>query len=173
MAVGHVRHSFAPPLSGAFLFFPEISMFQALEPLIRSAGKLTMTLVMDADNVVVFLTPQGGKDATLRQPLILKAPAAELDEGFAAAVASYATTHKSLEEQLAATTAILEAQKSTQVTKAQKALAKGSKTSASGTASASDGDDNDDEGDRLETSASQPSAADPKPAGTDLVSLLD
>lgn len=47
-------------------------MFQALEPLIRSAGKLTMTLVMDADNVVVFLTPQGGKDATLRQPLILK-----------------------------------------------------------------------------------------------------
>ncbi|MGU7775653.1 PRTRC system protein E [Burkholderia sp. MR1-5-21] len=150
-------------------------MFQALEPLIRSAGKLTLSLAMDGDNVVVFLTPQGGKDAALRQPLILKGTAAELDEGFAAAITSYSTAHKSLEEQVAATNAILDAQKATQVTKAQKALTKGSKASTSSTASGSDdeGDDEDDEGDQPASSASAAPVAESKPAGTDLLSLLD
>ncbi|RQS11581.1 PRTRC system protein E [Burkholderia sp. Bp8998] len=149
-------------------------MFQALEPLIRSAGKLTLSLAMDGDNVVVFLTPQGGKDATLRQPLILKAPAAELDEGFAAAVTSYSTAHKSLEEQVAATNAILDEQKATQVTKAQKALTKGSKVPAAGAAGGANDDDNDndDDGDQPAPSVPQDSVAESKPAGTDLASLL-
>ncbi|MBN3785672.1 PRTRC system protein E [Burkholderia sp. Ac-20353] len=148
-------------------------MFQALVPLIRSAGKLALSLAMDGDNVVVFLTPQGGKDATLRQPLILKATAAELDEGFAAAVTAYSTAHRSLEEQVAATNAILDAQKATQVTKAQKALTKGSNVSKTSEASdEGDESDNDDEGDQPAPSASQPSVAESKPAGTDLASLL-
>ncbi|AOK42507.1 TPA: PRTRC system protein E [Burkholderia vietnamiensis] len=148
-------------------------MFQALEPLIRSAGKLTMTLVMDADNVVVFLTPQGGKDATLRQPLILKATPAELDEGFAEAITSYSTAHKSLEEQVAVTNAILDAHKATQVTKAQKAL-KGPKASTTAAASDADaGDDNEDGGDQPASSASPAPVAESKPAGTDLLSLIN
>lgn len=149
-------------------------MFQALEPLIRSAGKVTLSLAMDGDNVVVFLTPQGGKDATLRQPLILKATAAELDEGFVAAVTSYSTAHKSLEEQVAATNAILDEQKATQVTKAQKALTKGSKVPAAGAASGpQDEDDDNDDGTQPTPSAPQASDAESKPAGTDLASLLD
>ncbi|MCR4469873.1 MULTISPECIES: PRTRC system protein E [unclassified Burkholderia] len=147
-------------------------MFQALEPLIRSAGTLTLSLAMDGDNVVVFLTPQGGKDATLRQPLILKAPAAELDEGFAAAVTSYSTAHKSLEEQVAATNAILDEQKATEVTKAQKALTKGSKVPTAGAAGGANDDDNDDDGDQPAPSVLQDSVAESKPAGTDLASLL-
>jgi len=151
----------------------EIFMFQALEPLIRAAGKLTLSLAMDGDNVVVFLTPQGGKDATLRQPLILKATAAELDEGFAAAVTSYSTAHKSLEEQVAATNAILDEQKATQVTKAQKALTKGSKVPTAGAASGTqDEDDDNDDGTQPTPSAPQASDAESKPAGTDLASLL-
>jgi len=158
----------------ALFHFPEIFMFQALEPLIRSAGKLTLSLAMDGDNVVVFLTPQGGKDATLRQPLILNATAAELDEGFAAAVTSYSTAHKSLEEQVAATNAILDEQKATQVTKAQKALIKGSKVPTAGAASgAQDEDDDNDDGTQPTPSAPQACVAESKPAGTDLASLLD
>jgi len=158
----------------ALFHFPEIFMFQALEPLIRSAGKLTLSLAMDGDNVVVFLTPQGGTDATLRQPLILKATAAELDEGFAAAVTSYSTAHKSLEEQVAATNAILDEQKASQVTKAQKALTKGSKVPTAGAASgAQDEDDDNDDGTQPTPPAPQASVAESKPAGTDLASLLD
>ncbi|HEM7888254.1 PRTRC system protein E [Burkholderia cepacia] len=152
-------------------------MFQALEPLLRSAEKLVLSLTMDGDNVVVFLTPAGGKDAVLRQPLILKATAAELDEGFAAAIGSFTAAHQSLGEQVQATNAILEAQQQTQVKKAQKALSKSSTPAAAQAATADDADgadDEDGEGAAATSAASTPSlaAAEQKPAGTDLSSLL-
>lgn len=143
-------------------------MFQALEPLLRSAEKLVLSLTMDGDNIVVFLTPAGGKDAVLRQPLILKATAAELDEGFAAAIGSFSAAHQSLGEQVAATNAILEAQQQTQVTKAQKVLSKAS-TPAAADAGA------DDAGDEDGAAAAPPDgapAAAAKPTGTDLSSLI-
>lgn len=143
-------------------------MFQALEPLLRAAEKLVLSLTMDGDNVVVFLTPAGGKDAMLRQPLILNATAAELDEGFVAAIGSFTAAHRSLGEQVAATNAILEVQQQTQATKAQKALAKASTPPAAG----GDVDDADDEdGAGAAPPDVVPSAAE-KPAGTDLSSLL-
>ena len=152
-------------------------MFQALEPLLRSAEKLVLSLTMDGDNVVVFLTPAGGKDAVLRQPLILKATAAELDEGFAAAIGSFTAAHQSLGEQVQATNAILEAQQQTQVKKAQKALSKSSAPAVAQAATADDADgadDEDGEGAAATSAASTPSpaAAEQKPAGTDLSSLL-
>lgn len=143
-------------------------MFQALEPLLRSAEKLVLSLTMDGDNVVVFLTPAGGKDAVLRQPLILKATAAELDEGFAAAIGSFTAAHQSLGEQVAATNAILEAQQQTQATKAQKVLAKASTPTAAGAGA----DDADDEDGAAAVPPDDAPAAAEKPAGTDLSSLI-
>lgn len=149
-------------------------MFQAIEALVRTTGKLVLSLSMDGDRMVVFLTPQGdSKEAVLRQPLILTATAAELDEGFLASVQSYSSAHKSLDEQVAATTAIMQQAEKSQAGKAQKALSK--KTTQALPAPASDNDD-DEEADSAETSkpggeASVPRVAD-KPAGTDLAQLL-
>ncbi|OJB08187.1 hypothetical protein BGV52_18205 [Burkholderia ubonensis] len=149
-------------------------MFQELESLIRSAEKVVLSLAMEGDRIVVVVIPSGGKDAALRQPLILKATAAELDEGFAAAVRSFSAAHQSLGEQVQATNAILEAQQQTQVKKAQKALSKSSTPAAAQAATADDGDDGDGEGAAATSAASTPSpaAAEQKPAGTDLSSLL-
>ncbi|AKM45354.1 hypothetical protein NL30_36565 [Burkholderia contaminans] len=150
-------------------------MFQALEPLIRSAEKLVLTLTMDGDRIAVVVIPSGGKDAALRQPLILKATAAELDEGFVAAIESFSVAHQSLGEQVQATNAILEAQQQTQVKKAQTALTKSSTPAAAQAATADDADDDGDgEGAAATSASSTPSlaAADQKPAGTDLSSLL-
>jgi PRTRC genetic system protein E len=153
-------------------------MFQAIEALARSAGKLVLSLKMDGDKMVVFLTPQGGKDAVLRQPLILTATPAELDEGFIAAVQSYSSAHKSLDEQVAATTAILEAAQKTQVGKAQKVLAKGSKPAPSPDSTGSNDDDEDEESEQTAESEQVSVAADAAPAaaaqpsGTDLTTLL-
>ncbi|MXN76468.1 PRTRC system protein E [Burkholderia sp. 4701] len=146
-------------------------MFQALEPLLRSAEKLVLSLTMDGDNIVVFLTPAGGKDAMLRQPLILKATAAELDEGFAAAIGSFTAAHQSLGEQVAATNAILEAQQQTQATKAQKVLSKAS-TPTAADVGADDADDADDQDGAAAGSPNVETAAAEKPTGTDLSSLI-
>jgi PRTRC genetic system protein E len=155
-------------------------MFQAIEPLVRSAGKLALTLKMDGDKLVVVLMPQGdSKEAVLRQPLILTATPAELDEGFVAAVESYSSAHSSLVEQVAATTAILQAAEKTQVTKAQTSLAKGGKGSGKSEATATVGeeaeDDDDEESGASQDTApasSQSAAESQKPAGTDLFALI-
>ena len=154
-------------------------MFQQLEALVRASGKLQLVIKMDGDKMVVVVVPQGdSKEAALRQPLVLTSTAAELDEGFATAIASYSTVHASLSEQVAATTAILQEAEKGQVTKAQKSLAKGGKASPKPGAAATVGedDDNDDEGESPEASASASTpatapAAD-QPAGTDLFALL-
>ncbi|WP_313761215.1 PRTRC system protein E [Caballeronia sp. GaOx3] len=101
-------------------------MFVAIEPLLRHCTKLTLSLQMKGDEMVVCVMPQGtAKDAAMLQPLALTAMAAELDAGFVDALAAYTGAHASLAEQVAATTAILEAAKTTQVSKATKTLAKG------------------------------------------------
>lgn len=153
-------------------------MFQQLEALVRSSGKVVMTLQAAGDHLSVFVVPQGATAPALRQPLVLTATAAELDEGFANALVTYAGSHKSLEEQVAVTAAILDEAKKTQVGKAQKALQGGSKKALS--APTSDGatgeDDGDDEED-AQASDSVPAAtsvapASAEPKGTDLLSLL-
>ncbi|KVK89452.1 PRTRC system protein E [Burkholderia sp. MSMB1498] len=145
-------------------------MFHELEPLIRSAEKLSLSLTTDGDLIVVFVAPQGGNDAALRQPLILKGTAAELEEGFATAIGGFTAARKSLEEQVAATIAILESQQQSQATKAQKALAKASKPAASSTEA--DLDTDDMEAGTAAVSSNPMPAVDEEPAGTDLSSLL-
>lgn len=164
-------------------------MFAALEPLLKSCGTLKLTLKMKGDEMVVFVMPEGeAKDATLRQPLVMTASAAELDAGFVDHLTTYSGAHASLAEQVAATTAILGEAQKTQVTKATKALAgKGSRAAlpAPGNppANASDPDDDDssessdsdsESSARLAVeTASAPAPAVPAASGTDLTSLFD
>ncbi|MGF6997410.1 PRTRC system protein E [Paraburkholderia sp. GAS32] len=151
-------------------------MFQQLEALVRSAGKVVMTLQAAGDQLAVFVVPQGASDPALRQPLVLTATPAELDEGFAAALLTYTGSHKSLEEQVAVTAAILDEAKKSQVGKAQKALQGNSKKAlpapaSNGSAESEDSDEHDD----AQASAPAPAVAPSAPAepkGTDLLSLL-
>jgi PRTRC genetic system protein E len=168
-------------------------MFVAIEPLLRNCTKLSLSLQMKGDEMIVCVMPQGtANDVAMLQPLALAAPAAELDAGFADALAAYTGAHASLAEQVAATTAILEAAKTTQVSKATKTLAKGTGKfvpPASGRAS-SDGDDDDSDDEKgddensdnnaqkqstasAEASTLAPAAAEPADTGTNLASLFD
>jgi hypothetical protein len=109
--------------------------------------------------------------------------AAELDAGFVDALAAYTGAHASLAEQVAATTAILEAAKTTQVSKATKTLAKvGSKPAlpAPGRSSTDADNDDDDASDDAEGQSTAPNAssaaeasAEPANTGTNLASLFD
>ncbi|MDR5762975.1 PRTRC system protein E [Caballeronia sp. LZ035] len=164
-------------------------MFVAIESLLRNCAKLTLSLQMKGEEMLVCVMPQGtAKDAAMLQPLALTASAVELDAGFADTLAAYTGAHASLAEQVAATTAILEAAKTTQVAKATKTLAKGSSKPASpvsGRSSEGDGDGGDDDNDanaqEQSTAPADSSAADsassastePASTGTNLASLFD
>jgi PRTRC genetic system protein E len=167
-----------------FFLFQEFSMFAAIEPLLRHCTKLTLSLQMKGDEMVVCVMPQGtAKDAAMLQPLALTAMAAELDAGFVDALAAYTGAHASLAEQVAATTAILEAAKTTQVSKATKTLAKGGSKPAlpaPGRSSTDADNDDDDAGNDAEGQSTAPNAssaveasAEPASTGTNLASLFD
>lgn len=163
-------------------------MFQVIEQLVRSAGKLSMTLRMDGDQMVIVAIPQADskdKEAALRQPLVLTGLPAELDAGFADALTSYAGARRSLVEQVAATTAIIEAAEKDQAGKAKKTIAKNSKPAlpapSKASTSSEDPEDEDTEtredGNSSEAAEQSSTAANAtatgKPAGTDMNSLLD
>ncbi|MFL9911974.1 PRTRC system protein E [Paraburkholderia sp. RL17-337-BIB-A] len=157
-------------------------MFVALEPLLKSCGTLKLTLKTKGDEMVVFVMPEGQtKDATLRQPLVMTANAAELDAGFVEHLATYTGAHASLAEQVAATAAILGEAQKTQVTKATKALAgKGSRPAlpapGESSANADESDDDDDTGSsdsEPTAAASAPASVAPASSGTDMTSLFD
>jgi PRTRC genetic system protein E len=158
-------------------------MFVELEPLLKSCGKLKLSIKAKGDAMVVFVMPEGeANDTALRQPLVMTATAAELDAGFAEHLATYTGAHASLAEQVAATTAILgEAQKA-QVTKATKALSGKAGRSLPAAAKASpDEDAEDDDSESSESDApaaanegkaDAPAPAEPASSGTDLASLF-
>jgi PRTRC genetic system protein C len=133
------------PLGGLF-FYQEFSMFVSIEPLLRTCTKLTLSLQTKGDDVVVFVRPEGSvNDAAMLQPLVLTASAAELDAGFADALAGYTGMRASLAEQVAATTAILEAAQKTHVAKATKVLSGNEATTTNAAAEVfSDDDEHDD-----------------------------
>ena len=158
-------------------------MFQQFEAFVRETGKVTLTLKMAGEQMAVVVMPCGdSKESALRQPLVLTATPAALDEGFADALRTFEGAHRSLAEQVSATTEILQAAEESQAGKAQKALSKGSKPALP--APASTADDNGDEGDECEatdegggkpepTTAASTSAPTSADAGqTDLLSLL-
>ena len=163
-------------------------MFVAIEPLLRHCTKLTLSLQMKGDDMVVCVMPQGtAKDAAMLQPLALTATAGELEAGFVDALAAYTGAHASLAEQVAATTAILEAAKTTQVSKATKTLAKGGSKPAlpapGRSSTDADNDDDDASDDAAEGQSTAPTAssassaadasAEPANTGTNLASLFD
>jgi PRTRC genetic system protein E len=154
-------------------------MFVSIEPLLRTCTKLTLSLQTKRDDVVVFVKPEGAvNDAAMLQPLVLTASAAELDAGFADALAGYTGVRASLAEQVAATTAILEAARKTQVTKATKVLSDGkAKTANAAAEMSSDDDEHDDIAESAQSTASTAAASSAAPAaessGTDLTSLFD
>lgn len=117
-------------------------MFQELQPLLATVASLTISMVENTDGTITLtVLPVGVKKGSkLDSQMQLVGTAAELDEGFAAHLNSYTTMRQSLADQLAATEAILEAQKKEAAEIAKKTIAKSSKTE-----SGSDPEPDDDE----------------------------
>ncbi|WP_061958198.1 PRTRC system protein E [Cupriavidus pauculus] len=148
-------------------------MFTKLIPLVRASDKVVLTLTMQGDTMSVVVMPviKDAADPALTRPLILSATPAELDAEFAAAVTSVTEAHRSLAEQAEATKSILDAAKSTQSSKATKALAKAASPSTSD-ATSDAGDDDESEGGGGAQPDAKADASTPASTGTDLASLL-
>lgn len=146
-------------------------MFTELAALVRANEKVVVTLTMQGDLMSVVVVPviKKAADAALTTPLVLSATPAELDEGFAQALASVTAARQSLAEQAEATKSILEAAKSSQSSKATKALVKAA-------APAESSDANDEESKPQESAECEASTTAEGSAatsgGTDLASLL-
>ncbi|MBB3262364.1 PRTRC system protein E [Paraburkholderia sp. WP4_3_2] len=155
-------------------------MFQQLEAFVRETGKVTLTMKMAGDQMSVVVVPCGdSKESALRQPLVLTATPAELDEGFAQALQTFEGAHRSLAEQVSATTEILQAAEKSQAGKAQKALSKGAKPAlpAPSGQTDDDADEADDAAGEETSSAANPADAGASPQAaddgkTDLFNLL-
>lgn len=148
-------------------------MFTELAPLVRATDKVVITLSMtgDAMSVVVMPVIKNAADAALTTPVSLTATPAELDAEFAVAITAVTDAHRSLAEQAEATKSILDAAKTTQSSKATKALAKAA--SPSSAASSSDSEDDDDDVPAADTKVeAKADAGASASAGTDLASLL-
>ncbi|CAN7777641.1 PRTRC system protein E [Cupriavidus necator] len=151
-------------------------MFQELVALVAACDKVVLTLTMKGDAMAVVVAPVVSKaaDAALATPLALTASPAELDEGFAQAIASVSVSRRSLAEQVEATASILSAATSAQSTKAQKALSKANgkpAASSSDDADGADGKDDNEEGEG-KAAAPAPQTSSPEPSGTNLADLL-
>lgn len=151
-------------------------MFTELVPLVRASDKVVITLTMQGDSMSVVVLPviKSAADAALTTPLSLSATPMELDAEFAAAVAGVTASHRSLAEQVEATKSILDAAKTTQSSKATKALAKAATPSKPN-------DDDDADGDmegatpatgEAQTGSEVAPTTAPVSSGTDLSSLL-
>ena len=118
-------------------------MFQELQPLLATVASLTISMVENADGTITLTVRPIGvkKGCKLDSDMQMVATAAELDEGFAAHLASYTAKRQSLADQLAATEAILEAQKKEAAEKAKKTLAKTPQPDAGNTQSSDDDDE--------------------------------
>lgn len=151
-------------------------MFQELVPLVAACDKVVLTLTMKGDAMAVVVAPVVSKaaDAALATPLALTASPAELDDGFAQAIASVSVSHRSLAEQVEATASILSAATSAQSTKAQKVLSRANSKPAASSSDDGDGADgtNDDEEGEGKAEATAPQASLPAPSGTNLADLL-
>ncbi|WP_343878899.1 PRTRC system protein E, partial [Cupriavidus pauculus] len=142
-------------------------------PLVRACDKVVLTLTMQGDTMSVVVMPviKDAADPALTRPLMLSATPAELDAEFATAVTSVTESHRSLAEQAEATRSILDAAKSTQSSKATKALTKAASSSTSDATSDTGDDDESESGAGAQPEAkADPSA--PASTGTDLASLL-
>lgn len=155
-------------------------MFQVLSQLLASSSSVELFVTGDSDNLTVTVIPKvtDAKEAALKTPLSLTGTPAELDEGFAQALATYVTARKSLADQVAQTAAILDAAKKQQAAKAVKTAPTAAQPVA---VSIDDLSDEEGEGDAESDTSSAPTAptssAEPKAkaeadSAFDLASLL-
>lgn len=130
----------------------------------------------------IVVLPSKGKssDAGMTVPLSLKGAAEELDEKFAECLAAYKGGRTSLEEQIAATSAIIASATKSQAEKATKTLNEKSKVKSSaspaGEDNSKDDDDEVDDGNPGDSpvsgSNSATTAVSSEPGKTDLSTLL-
>ena len=137
-------------------------MFQSLKSLL-AGGNLTLSLTGNADDTITVLVVPKGEGA-LAQPLVLTATAAELDTQFADCISSYASSRKSLAEQMEATAAVLAAAKQDSSTKAVKAITKSAEASTVKDKAAPTNSDPNGEDDESEAIAPAPDVAPAAPA---------
>lgn len=127
------------------MFFEKLNQLALQCPLI-----LTVTADPASGRMTMVITPKLDKEApevALRQPLTLTATPAEFDAEFFAALDKYSGARLSLQEQVDATTEVLNAAKSAQVGKAAKATARPGKVAPTSAAKAvpADGDSDSEE----------------------------
>lgn len=153
-------------------------MFHQINTMVRASGALTFKVFPGTDGKLkICVSPSGDttKEAALLQPLILVATPEELNAEFASCLKNFQTARLSLEEQVAATTTILDAAKKTQSTKAVKSLSSKPAVPAGkdNDDDDNDNDDNDDNDDDTPViSTPSPKVIAPVDAGTDLSSLI-
>jgi PRTRC genetic system protein E len=103
-------------------------MFTELKTLLKQTG-LTLVLEEKGEQIQVVVTPKvkAGSNVGLAQPLVLLGTAEELDLEFAAALAQFSGARLSLADQVAASTAAIEAAKKAAADKAKKPVTPGAK----------------------------------------------
>lgn len=134
-------------------------MFKQLAALLADKSQLTIMITGKPEKMSVIVLPKSQGDAALNTPLQLTGSAAELDEKFVELLSQYGSSRKSLEEQLAATQAVLDAAKATSVKKSVGALAANSAETSPTTGGESNEDD--DEGSPGDSTAASATVAAP------------
>ncbi len=127
------------------MFFEKLNNLALQCPLV-----IAVTTDPASGKMTLVITPKADKDApeaALRQPLTLTATPAEFDAEFFDVLEKYSNARQSLQEQVDATTEVLNAAKSAQVGKAAKATAKPGKATVVKPATASTDEDPGDDGD--------------------------
>ena len=156
-------------------------MFNELFALLAPCEKLVLTIApLGSEHMRVIVAPvvKGHADAGLSLPLVMSGRPEEFDSCFAQALSDYATSRRSLAEQVEATAAVLEAAKATETQRATKALSKANppKVGKGGGGEPENGDTEDEvdaeTGTRASASPVQSSSTNTQ-TGTDLASLLD
>lgn len=147
-------------------------MFNQINAIVRASGPITLKVFPGTDGKLkICFTPSGdpGKEKALLQPLLLVATPEELNEGFADALISYQSSRTSLEEQVKATTTLMEAAKQKQSKKGISSL-KSTPDSGSQNNEDQDAEDENEKSDSPTAASSQ--ARVPADSGTDLSDLI-
>lgn len=121
-------------------------MFVQIDDLLCEGEEWTIKVKKGSNGrlkITVLPPKAGAKLDAMSSPLMLSGTPVELDEGLAQAITTFGTSRKSLAEQVATTTAILDSEKEAQSKKAVKALKKPT-DAGSGVASDSSSPDDDD-----------------------------
>ena len=152
-------------------------LFSTLQSLLSPGASLKLDVTMNDDATLSIIVCPKGNTGALSQPLVLTATAEEMDAGFIDVLQQYQKARQSLQEQVEATTAVLDAAKKSEEKKAVKALtskpspAVKEKVTPKSSDNDDDGDGLDDHGDEAEN-ASTSGTAPSVPSGN-LSNLFD